>query len=43
MYGYENSPWHSDGGSGSGGGGSIGGNGGSDGGNDQTAALMKEV
>ena len=33
MYGYENSPWHSDGGSGSGGGGSIGGNGGSDGGN----------
>lgn len=33
MDGYENGPWRSDGGSGSGGGGSIGGNGGSDGGN----------
>lgn len=33
MYGSENNPWRSDGGSGSGGGGSIGGNGGSDGGN----------
>lgn len=32
MDGYENGPWRSDGGSGSGGGGSIGGNGGSDGG-----------
>ena len=33
MDGYENGPWRSDGGSGSGGGGSIGGEGGSDGGN----------
>jgi hypothetical protein len=33
MYGSENNPWRSDGGSGSGGGGSIGGNGGSDGSN----------
>lgn len=34
MDGYENGPWRSDGGSGSGGGGSIGGNGGSDGGSE---------